>query len=127
MSTEPIPNRQNCVQIANPKSIDFYQVNCYHDKITTKKEKIMIDIPPQLEQVIVAQATAQGLSPTALLEKTSITDEYDDNYPFNLERMQKALGYADSVEEVLANSVEVPKSALKDFDSFKRWIGRNNA
>nr|WP_315040937.1 hypothetical protein [uncultured Moraxella sp.] len=87
----------------------------------------MIDIPPQLEQVIVAQATAQGLSPTALLEKTFITDEYDDNYPFNLERMQKALGYADSVEEVLANSVEVPKSALKDFDSFKRWIGRNNA
>ncbi len=127
MSIEPIPNRQNCVQIANPKSIDFYQVNCYHDKITTKKEKIMIDIPPQLEQVIVAQATAQGLSPIALLEKTFITDEYDDNYPFNLERMQKALGYADSVEEVLANSVEVPKSALKDFDSFKRWIGRNNA
>ena len=122
MSIEPIPNRQNCVQIANPKSIDFYKMNCYHDKITTKKEKIMIDIPPQLEQVIVAQATAQGLSPIALLEKTFITDEYDDNYPFNLERMQKALGYADSVEEVLANSVEVPKGLARDFEAFDKWM-----
>ena len=124
MSTEPIPNRQNCVQIANPKSIDFYKMNCYHDKITTKKEKIMIDIPPQLEMVIIERAKQHDLSPVSYLEQLFLTNDYDDEPLYDIDRMSERIKGYETKELALKNGRVVPKSALKDFKAFKQWLGQ---
>ena len=121
MSTEPIPNRQNCVQIANPKSIDFYKMNCYHDKITTKKEKIMIDIPPQLETVIIKKAEIYGISPAEFVLQA--VKSYDDDIPlYDIDRMSERIKGYETKELALKNGRVVPKSALKDFKAFKQWL-----
>ena len=84
----------------------------------------MIDIPPQLEMVIIERAKQHDLSPVSYLEQLFLTNDYDDEPLYDIDRMSERIKGYETKELALKNGRVVPKSALKDFKAFKQWLGQ---
>lgn len=71
----------------------------------------MIDIPSQLEKVIVETAKIKGISPTEFLTK-AVQAQIDEPFDYDLERMQERVKGYETPDLALANGIEAP-----DFDT----------
>lgn len=82
----------------------------------------MLDIPPHIEQMIITQAEAKGITVDELLLQTFAQDDeqayYDWFYQhhFDIDRLDKAIN--SGVTE------PVPSHALESVESFETWLGR---
>ena len=94
---------------------------------------ITLDLPPQLQETVMATANAQGISINDYIVNaisTSLENDIkpiDDVMVFDMQIMQERLKGFESREEALKNGVPIPKSALADFDSFQAWIADRRA
>lgn len=93
---------------------------------------ITLDLPPQLQEVIIDTAKKQGVSVNDYILnaiKTTLDNDtpkhIDDVLVFDMEVMKERLKGFESKEEALKNSVPVPKSALANLDSFKQWLSES--
>lgn len=95
---------------------------------------ITLDLPPQIQETVVATANAQGVSVndyilnaiTTSLENDTVKS-IDDVMVFDMEVMQERLKGFESKEEALKNSTPIPKWALQNLESFQQWLREGKA
>lgn len=71
----------------------------------------MIDIPPDIETMIVEIAKQQQISPTEFVIK-AVQAQVDEPFEYDLERMQQRVKGYETPDLALKNGIEVP-----DFDT----------
>lgn len=82
---------------------------------------MILDIPPHIEQMMIATAQAQGMSvqdwALTTLQKGIAHDEayYDWFYEhhYDIEKLDKAIN---------SPKTEIPKGLAKDFNAFHQWM-----
>lgn len=79
---------------------------------------MILDLPPATIELIVAKAERAGVTVDELLYEFAC----DDEIYFDIERMKIAMQGLETEEDRLKNSVEIPKSALKDLTTFKQFL-----
>lgn len=88
----------------------------------------MIDIPPQLETVIIEMAKTQGISPTEFLTKAvqaQLNEPFGDDfgYDFDLEQMQDRVKGYETPELALKNGLLLPTG--KKPEELLAWLDIN--
>ena len=79
----------------------------------------MIDIPPQLETVIIKKAEIYGISPAEFVLQA--VKSYDDDIPlYDIERMNECLKGVETEELALKNGIEVP--SFDTFEELQHWM-----
>lgn len=86
---------------------------------------MILDLPPTIEQIIIAEAQKQGQDPTTWLieaiQAKAQPSYAKGDFDFDLERMKEAIGETDENGRA-KNTVEIPKSAMKDLATFQQFL-----
>ncbi|MDO4451035.1 MAG: hypothetical protein Q4B79_08790 [Moraxella sp.] len=84
---------------------------------------MILDLPPELETIIIQTAEQQGISAEQVatngLKQLFLPN---DELYFDIEQMKIAMQGLETPEDRLKNTVEIPKSALKDLTTFKQFL-----
>lgn len=96
---------------------------------------LTLDLPPQIQNAVITQATAQGVTVndyilhaiTTALSESPKQKHIDDVMVFDNDTMKERLKGFENREQALKNGVVVPKSALADFESFQAWLAQRQA
>lgn len=86
---------------------------------------MILDLPPNIEQLVLEQAKKQGVTAqTWLIDaiQTKAQPSYaNGDFDFDLERMKEAIGETDENGRA-KHTVAVPNWALTDLASFNKWL-----
>lgn len=84
---------------------------------------MIIDLPPQLETAISHQAKRHGMATNDYIAQLVKKDLTNNQNPHDIGTMTEFYYDIERMDEALkAPRVEVPKSALKDFATFEKWL-----
>lgn len=86
---------------------------------------MILDLPPNIEQLVLEQAKKQGVTAQTWIIQTlkqATTPSYaNGDFDFDLERMKEAIGETDENGRA-KHTVAVPNWALTDLASFNKWL-----
>lgn len=86
---------------------------------------MILDLPPNIEQLVLEQAKKQGVTAqTWLIDaiQTKAQPSYaNGDFDFDLERMKEAIGETDENGRA-KHTVAIPNWALTDLASFNKWL-----
>lgn len=89
---------------------------------------MILDLPPNIEQLVLEQAKKQGVTAqTWLIDaiQTKAQPSYaNGDFDFDLERMKEAIGETDENGRA-KNTIAIPKGLAKDKKAFREWVKAN--
>lgn len=84
-------------------------------------------LPPSMQQHILSEKTdiVQIVNNGQVIKNLQFsepTNDINDDFDFDLERMKKAMQGLETPEDIAKNTVAIPKSALQDLATFKQFL-----